>query len=74
VKLIDLTDPFFKPVWVRVAVVIVACVWGAYEFASGAALWGCIFVGIGLISAIRFATIDYGADNANSGPNESESP
>ena len=61
-KLIDLTDPFFEPVWVRVCVVLVTALWGLYEMSAGATLWGVIFIGISVICAWRFATIDYSAD------------
>ena len=61
-KLIDLTDPFFEPVWIRVSVVVVTGAWGLFEMASGAPLWGVIFLGISAICAWRFATIDYTAD------------
>ena len=60
-KLIDLTDPFFEPVWIRIAVVAVAGLWGLFELSTGATLWGAIFVGIAGICAWRFATIDYHA-------------
>ena len=61
-KRVDLEDPFFAPVWIRVAGVLVTTVWGLYEFASGATLWGTIFIGISVICGWRFATIDYSAD------------
>ncbi len=63
-KLFDFTDPFFAPIWIRVAVVVVTVGWGLNEFASGAPMWGCMFVGVGVVAAWRFATIDYsGQDN-----------
>ncbi|MFT5867298.1 MAG: hypothetical protein ACI82I_003058 [Gammaproteobacteria bacterium] len=61
-KLIDLADPFFAPVWIRVCVVLVTAIWGLYEMSAGATLWGVIFLGISAICAWRFATIDYTAD------------
>lgn len=61
-KLIDLTDPFFAPVWVRIAVVAVCAVWGVFELSTGAVLWGAVFLGLALICAWRFATIDYDAN------------
>lgn len=44
-KLFDFDHPFFKPLWIRVAVVAVAAGWGVFEFVSGAPFWGMIFVG-----------------------------
>lgn len=58
-KLIDLHDPFFEPIWVRVAVVLVLICWGLFELSTGRAMWAVIFLGIGVICAWRFCTIDY---------------
>jgi hypothetical protein len=60
-KLIDLEHPFFAPLWVRIAVVVVCVAWGSFEFARGAALWGTLFLGVAAVCAWRFATIDYTA-------------
>lgn len=61
-KLIDLTNPFFAPVWVRVAVVAVLFGWGLFELTTARAMWAVIFLGVGVICTWRFATIDYRAD------------
>lgn len=58
-KLVDLEDPFFAPLWIRVAVVLFCFGWGGFEFYLGAPLWGTLFVGVGAICGWRFATIDY---------------
>lgn len=60
-RLINLEDPFFAPLWIRVAVVLVTLLWGGFEIYRGAPLWGIIFLGIGAICGWRFATIDYSA-------------
>lgn len=62
-KLIDLEDPFFAPLWIRVLVVVIAGGWGLFEFSAGAPMWGMIFLGISAICAWRFATIEYGASS-----------
>ena len=49
-KLFDLNDPFFKPLWLRIAIVLVAGAWGIFEFMSGAMFWGTLFVGIAAIA------------------------
>lgn len=61
-KLVDLTVPFFAPVWIRVSVVLVTAAWGLFEMYANATLWGVIFLGVSVICAWRFATIDYSAD------------
>ncbi|MEO9862445.1 MAG: hypothetical protein ABJO29_02175 [Yoonia sp.] len=60
-KLFDLAHPFFKPVWVRVVVVIVCFVWGLVEIAGGNTFWAIFFIGLSVICGQRFATIDYAA-------------
>ena len=60
-KLIDLEYPFFKPVWIRVAVVVVCAGWGLFELSTGAVLWGVFFIGLAIICGYRFSVIDYAA-------------
>lgn len=61
-KLIDLDDAFFAPVWIRVAIVAVTALWGLFELSTGATLWGVVFLGLSVICAWRFLTIDYSSD------------
>jgi hypothetical protein len=49
-KLFDFNDPFFKPLWLRVAIVALAGGWGIFEFASGQMFWGTLFVGVAAIA------------------------
>lgn len=58
-KLIDLTDPFFAPVWIRVVIVLITAVWGLIELSASATFWGALFLGISAFCAWQFATIDY---------------
>jgi hypothetical protein len=46
-KLLDFNDPFYKPLWLRIAIVGVALGWGVFEFVTGSPFWGVIFVGAG---------------------------
>ena len=39
----DFNDPFFKPLWIRIAVVGFTLGWAAFEFAAGAPFWGILF-------------------------------
>mgnify|MGYP001819903145 CR=1 FL=1 len=52
-KLLDLEHPFFRPVGVRVAVVVVCGGWSIFEFMNAAPLWGVIFLGLAVICAYR---------------------
>lgn len=58
-KFFDLSDPFYRPPWIRVAVVAVCFGWGLFEFSGGAAFWGTIFLAMGGFAAWQFVTIDY---------------
>lgn len=58
-KFLDLENPFFAPLWIRIAVVAVMTIWGLFELSQGAILWAIIFLGFAAICAWRFATIDY---------------
>ncbi|OED34115.1 hypothetical protein AB833_32490 [Chromatiales bacterium (ex Bugula neritina AB1)] len=49
-QLFDLQQDFFRPLWIRVAVVAVCLGWGVFEFVTGATLWGIIFTGMGLFA------------------------
>lgn len=61
-KLIDFTDPFYAPVWIRACIVIVCIGWGLIELAGGEYVWAVGFVSVGLLAVWRFSVIDYGAD------------
>jgi hypothetical protein len=50
VKLFDFDHPFFKPLWVRVAVVAFAGGWGVFEFLSGSPFWGVLFLAIAAVA------------------------
>jgi hypothetical protein len=43
-KLIDTNHPFFRPLWVRIAVFAFAAGWATFEFVVGSAIWGAIFL------------------------------
>ena len=58
-KFLNLDDPFFRPLWLRVTIVAICVLWGLFEFATGTPFWGVLFVGIGGVAAWRFSTIDY---------------
>jgi hypothetical protein len=53
-KLFDLDHPFFRPLWIRIAIVAACGLWTALEVAAGAAAWAVLFGGLGLYAAWRF--------------------
>ena len=48
------SHPFFKPLWIRVAVTLFASGWAIFEFVSGAAFWGVIFGGFAALCVWGF--------------------
>ncbi|MEP1206997.1 MAG: hypothetical protein ABJM29_10185 [Rhizobiaceae bacterium] len=50
----DLKIPFFRPLWRRIATVIVCIGWGLVEFANNAAAFGLLFCGMGALAAYQF--------------------
>ena len=53
-KLFDLQNPFFKPLWLRVLLDAICLGWAVFEFVSGAPFWAVIFAGMGLYAAWEF--------------------
>jgi len=49
-KFFDFNDPFFRPLWLRIAVVVMAGGWAMFEFSHGETFWGTLFVGIAAIA------------------------
>ena len=47
----DPDHPFLRPRWRRIAVVVLCVGWGLFELASGAAVWGVFFLGLGALAA-----------------------
>ena len=53
----DLQVAFFKPLWIRLAVVAVCLGWAAVEFWTGSTGWALMFGGVGLWSAYEFFVV-----------------
>ena len=47
-KLLDTDDPFFRPLWRRIAIVAVTAGWASFEFINNATGWGLLFSAISL--------------------------
>ncbi|SFC21007.1 hypothetical protein [Tropicimonas isoalkanivorans] len=55
----DFDIPFFRPLWVRLAVTAIAIGWGLFELASGSVGFAIIFLSAGIYAAYRlFVTFD----------------
>jgi len=65
---LDLQTDFFKPLWIRVAVVVVCLGWAVFEFTTGAVFWGMLFGGMGVYALWQFFLDNWPAsEDANSG-------
>ncbi len=58
----DLNHPFFRPLWVRVTVVLVCLGWAIFEFATGTPFWGTLFAGLGIYCGWQFFLSSGGSD------------
>jgi hypothetical protein len=50
-KLLDTDHPFFKPLWIRIAVFAFTAAWAAFEVWTGSYFWACLF---GAFAALSF--------------------
>ncbi len=50
-KLIDPAHPFYRPLWVRLLIVVFAFGWALVELANGAIFWAALFAAIGAYAA-----------------------
>lgn len=50
----NLDDPFFKPLWLRVLLCMVALGWGLVEATTGSPGFAIIFLCLGAYAAYRF--------------------
>lgn len=55
-KLLDPDHPFFRPVWVRVAVVGLALLWAVVELVFGSPGWAMLFAAAGLYALWVFVS------------------
>ncbi len=63
--LFDLQQPFFYPLWRRIAVVVLCLGWSVVEFSTAAPFWGIIFGGLGIFALWQFFFDNWpGAKNA----------
>lgn len=53
-RLIDTDHPAFRPLWRRVAVVLVCFGWGIVEVVTGNPFWATIFLGLGAYCCYAF--------------------
>jgi hypothetical protein len=50
----DLRHPFYRPIWIRIAIVASCLGWAIVEFYNQAPLWGILFGAVGVYCAWGF--------------------
>ena len=68
----DYEHPFFRPLWRRVAVVVVCAVWAIFEFYSNQPFWGAIAAGFAAYAVWQFFYLYKPVDQAAPAETESE--
>ncbi len=62
--------PMFKPLWVRILIVLICVAWGGFEMYNNNTFWAVLFWGVGAYSVytlfIRFNSKE--PDNKEDGP------
>ena len=53
-KLFDFNHPFFRPLWLRIAIVALCLLWAMVEASTGGGMWAVLFTAIGLYAAYGF--------------------
>ncbi|QHQ35022.1 DUF3329 domain-containing protein [Algicella marina] len=53
-RIFDLSEPFFAPLWRRVVIVAVCIGWGVLELAAASSFWGFVFLVTGIYCAWVF--------------------
>ena len=71
-KLLDTDHPFFRPLWIRVAVVAVAAGWGGFELWTGSPWWGALFLAFAALSA--WASSSISIPNVTAGVDRTPAP
>jgi len=68
----DHEHPFFRPLWRRVAVVVVCVAWSIFEFAAGANVWGMIALAFAAYAVWQFFYLYKPADAPPTQPPETK--
>lgn len=50
----DTRNEFFRPLWIRLLVMLAAAGWAVFEFTNGETFWGLAFGGFAAMSAYGF--------------------
>ncbi len=53
----NLQDSFYRPLWLRLTIVLLCLGWAAVEIANGAPGWAMLFGAVGLYAAWQFFVV-----------------
>ena len=68
----DHENPFFRPLWRRVAIVVICVAWAIFEFVTGAPFWGTIAGGFAAYAVWQFFILYKPVDPAAAQPPETK--
>ena len=70
-KFFDFDNPFYRPLWRRIAIVGFSAAWSVFEFAIGSPFWGMLIGGIAAFVFYNlFAAYDPGEPDSDAGKME----
>ncbi|ACM35032.1 MULTISPECIES: hypothetical protein [Rhizobium/Agrobacterium group] len=58
-QFLDPHHPFFKPLWVRILVVLVPLVWAGIELYNGSQTWAMISLALGFYAGLQLFWVFY---------------
>lgn len=56
-RFFDVQTPMFKPLWLRLLIVVLACGWAVFELLGGNVLWAILFGAAGAYLGYQFFVV-----------------
>lgn len=60
----NLDDPFYRPLWLRIAIVALCLGWGLFELVMGSPGFAILFLALGAFAGYRFF-VTFNPDKTN---------
>ena len=73
---LEIQTDFFRPLWIRLLLLLIMFAWSLLEFVTGSPFWGIIFGGLGVYSLWQWFFDNWPVADSNSieKPGSSSSP